>query len=85
MNSETARNSAQELMANNLSAIMNAMKEFTVVGQAQSTTFTYWDDFMKGARVLLHMLRAEKDGMFDLHLNAVCESLPWFHIASRHN
>ena len=40
---------------------------------------------MKGARVLLHMLRAERDGIFDLHLNAMCECLPWFRAAGRHN
>ena len=86
-NPDTPKTSVGELMEDgiDLNTLMGDMNKFIAEGRAQSKTFAYWDDFMKGVRVLLHMLRAERDGMFDLHLSAMCEALPWFRAAGRHN
>ena len=40
-------------------------------------TFAYWETFMQGVETLLRLLRAERDGLFELHLIAVCETIPW--------
>ena len=42
------------------------------------------DDFLLGGDLLLHLLRAEHDANFDLHLNTICEVIPWMHAAGRH-
>ena len=40
---------------------------------------------MQGVRSLLRLLRAERDGLFELHLIAVCETIPWCRAADRGN
>ena len=32
----------------------------------------------------MHLLLADCDANFDLHLNTVCEVIPWMHAAGRH-
>ena len=48
-------------------------------------TFAYWDTFMQGVGMLLRLLRAERDGLFELHLIAVYETIPWCRAADRGN
>ena len=40
---------------------------------------------MQGVGTLLRLLKAERDGLFELHLIAVCETIPWFRAADRGN
>ena len=40
---------------------------------------------MQGVGTLLRVLRAERDGLFELHLIAVCETIPWCRAADRGN
>ena len=69
----------------NLSAFQEIITKFRAHGREKSETFLYWDNFLQGADILLHLLRAERSGDFELHLNAVCMTLPWFRAADRHN
>ena len=48
-------------------------------------TFAYWDTFMQGVGTLLRLLRAERDGLFELHLIAVYETIPRCRAADRGN
>lgn len=66
-----------------LSTVQKNIDDFTEAGQAQSDTFTFWRTFLDGADTLLHLLRAEREANFMLHLNGVCETIPWFHAAGR--
>ena len=40
---------------------------------------------MQGVGTLLRLLRAERDCLFELHLIAVCETIPWCRAADRGN
>ena len=40
---------------------------------------------MQGVRTLLRLLRTERDGLFELHLIAVCETIPWCRAADKGN
>lgn len=66
---EKAQVLAKELEDEDMPALMTTIKEFREVGRSQSETFAYWDNFLAGD-VLLHMLRAEREGNFELHLHA---------------
>jgi hypothetical protein len=83
---QTAHSLIDEFEREHLQHIVDRIEEFTRVGRNYSATFAYyWSTFMAGADVLLHLLRAERDADFILHLSAVSECLPWFRAAGRHN
>lgn len=80
---EKAQVPAKELEDEDMPALMTTIEEFRAVGRSQSETFAYWDNFLAGGDVLLHMFRAEREGNFELHLQATSEAVPWFYAASR--
>ncbi|KAL7379980.1 hypothetical protein ABVT39_009485 [Epinephelus coioides] len=61
------------------------IQQFSESGVQQSATFKYWLNFIKGADLLLRMLRSERDANFELHLNCMSEAIPWFWAAGRMN
>ncbi|KAK1904701.1 Beta-glucanase [Dissostichus eleginoides] len=61
------------------------IQQFSESGVQQSATFKYWLNFLKGADLLLRMLRSEREANFDLHLNCMSEAIPWFRAAGRMN
>ena len=65
--------------------MVEVLKQFQAVGRAQSATFRFWDDYMEAAHIMLRLLRAERDADFDLHLEVVCETVPYFIVGGRHN
>ena len=67
-----------------MSFIQRAIERFREVGRDRSKTFAFWDDFLLGEDILLCLLPPKRDSNFDLHLNTVCEVIPWMHVAGRH-
>ena len=84
-NTDITSSAVDEIVDEHLGNISEALIEFRTAGRESSATFKFWDDFMEGAKVLLHLIRAEREGNFDLHLNAMCKSLPWFRAAGKLN
>ena len=79
---------AQQLISEvktELPEIQNRIQMFTNEGVKQSANFGYWLTFLNGADLLLRMLRSEREADFQLHLNCMCEILPWFRAAGRTN
>ena len=70
-------------MSCHLSRLEGNIEEFREQGRALSATFIYWDNFRRAVVILLRFLRAERDEDFELHLNAVCEAIPWLRAAGR--
>ncbi|KAI4829100.1 hypothetical protein KUCAC02_023162 [Chaenocephalus aceratus] len=68
-----------------LTGIQNIIQTFIVEGAKQSATFGYWLMFLKGADLLLRILLSEREADFQLHLNSMCEVIPWFRAAGRTN
>lgn len=81
--STSAQQLSEEIEQDHLEAIQEVIQEFRDVGQEQSETFAFWCMFLDGTDVLLHLLRAEREADFMLHLDATCEALPWFNAAGR--
>ena len=81
----SATSLTQQLESEHITKLQALQQEFTAAGRAQSATFAYWDTFMQGVGILLRLLRAERDGLFELHLIAVCETMPWCRAADRGN
>lgn len=75
----------ERLESDYMTTLQALQQEFTNVGRTQSATFAYWDTFMDGVNILLRLLRAEREGLFELHLIAVCETVPWCRAADRGN
>ncbi|KAL8573647.1 hypothetical protein ACOMHN_007200 [Nucella lapillus] len=65
--------------------VTEALRQFQAMGRSQSATFKFWDNFMDSAHIMLRLLRAERDADFDLHLDAVCETIPYFICGGRNN
>ena len=78
-------NDSSRQIINNLdtSGVTEALEQFQAMGRSQSATFKFWDDFM--AHIMLRLLRAERDADFDLHLDAVWETIPYFICGERNN
>ena len=82
---ESARLLSKQLESEHIATLQALQREFTAAGRMQSATFAYWETFMQGVGTLLRLLRAERDGLFELHLIAVCETIPWCRAAYRGN
>ena len=68
-----------------LHEIQKKIQKFTNEGVKQSATFGYWIMFLNGADLLLRILCSEREADFQLHLNCMCEVMPWFRAAGRTN
>ena len=83
---ESARILSKPLVSEHIATLQALLqREFTAAGRMQSATFAYWETFMQGVGTLLRLLRAEWDGLLELHLIAVCETIPWCRAADRGN
>ena len=74
---ESARLLSKQLESEHIATLQVLKREDTATVRMQSATFAYWETFMQGVGTLLRLLRAERDGLFELHLIAVCETIPW--------
>ena len=63
---------SKQLESEHIATLQALQREFTAAGRMQPSTFAYWETFMQGVGTLLRVLRAEWDGLFELHLIAVC-------------
>ncbi len=52
--------------------------QFDAAQREKSQTFAYWDEYTKMVQLLLQYLRAERDGLWDLHLDTAASMLPYF-------
>ena len=75
----------KQLESEHIATIQALQREFTAAGRMKWATFAYWDTFMEGVGTLLRLLRAERDGLFELHLIAVYETIPRCRAADRGN
>ena len=50
-----------------------------------SETFYYWNNFLKMVQQLRNLLRADREGNWNLHLHAVKEIMPLFSVFDRTN
>ena len=82
---ESARLLYKQLESEHIATLQALQREFTAAGRMQSATLAYWGTFMQGVGTLLRRLRAERDGLFELHLIAVYETIPWCRAADRGN
>jgi hypothetical protein len=69
----------------NLDEIQESIQNFKIYGCQISDTFKYWLTFLDAIHILLQLLKAERDANFQLHLNAVYETLPYLVAGGRHN
>lgn len=75
------QDSAREFLSEkktDIPTLWKKIQQFSVSGVQQSATFKYWLNFIKGADLLLGMLRSEREANFELHLNCMSEAIPWF-------
>ena len=75
-NTDLAKQQLTDMSVETMDNVHEEVKAFRLVGRAQSETFAYWDRCLEGISLLLRLLRAEREGDFLLHLDAVCEALP---------
>ncbi len=80
------KDSSRQIIDNlDTSGVTEALRQFQAINRSQSATFKFWDNFMDSAYIMLRLLRAERDADFDLHLDAICETIPYFICGGRSN
>lgn len=68
-----------------LGKVTETLSHFQSDGSEQSATFKYWCSFLQAGDVLLHLIRADREADFQLHLDAAMEAVPYFILAGRVN
>ena len=61
---------------------LNSLRE---IGRKESATFAFWDEFIEMVEILLRFIRADREGLWNLHLDALSEMLPYFFAYDRIN
>ena len=70
---------------NQSSAITEELSELRENGRKESATFGFWDEFIDMVEILLRFIRAEREGIWNLHLDALSDMLPYFFAYDRIN
>ncbi|EDO42601.1 predicted protein [Nematostella vectensis] len=68
-----------------LPALTDLFSEFRRQVSQQSNLFRFWDLYIDAVMLLLCFIRAEREGSWNLHLNAVAEMAPFFFCMDRIN
>ena len=58
---------------------------FCEPGKKHSKLFHFWSIYIEMVILLLRLIRAEREGVWSLHLNAVAEMIPYFSVMDRVN
>ena len=66
-------------------AIDDEIREIRETCKAESSTFAYWDEFLEMVEILLRFIRAERNAIWSLHINALSDMLPYFFAYDRIN
>lgn len=69
----------------NLSNIMPTFERFCKQASEKSKLFMFWKMYIDVVLLLLRFIRAERDGCWELHLQAVSEMIPYFFSMDRIN
>ena len=65
--------------------LLPLFEKFNEWGCSASPTFKYWSMFLEAAKILLLNNRAERDGLWGLHLSTTAKMIPYFFVANRNN
>ena len=57
---------------------MSTLRKFKTFGKENSDSFMFWEVYLTMVHILLNYVRAERDGIWDLHLSSVAQMLPYF-------
>ncbi|MES9879525.1 MAG: hypothetical protein ABW185_01435 [Sedimenticola sp.] len=72
----TSRECIKEL-SEHLGDVLHMTDDFNDHGVNQSGTFEFWTSYLDMTSTLLQFIRAERDGMWTLHLSAVAQMIPY--------
>ncbi|CAC5383567.1 unnamed protein product [Mytilus coruscus] len=61
------------------------MNEFREWGGHVSPTFRYWNMLLQALEIMLINIRAERNGLWSLHLHSIFSMLPYFFVANKNN
>ena len=67
------------------SKMLDEFELFKTKLSESSETFHYWNNFLKMVHLLKLLLRADRDGNWNLHMHAVKETMPLFCVFDRTN
>ncbi|CAH3159359.1 unnamed protein product [Porites lobata] len=73
------------LLCDKLPQLQQLFARFCTEASQQSKLFQFWNMYIDIVLVLLHFIRAEREGSWKLHLKAVAEMVPYFFSMDRIN
>ena len=72
-------------LLNLIPPILSTLRKFKTSGKENSDSFMFYEEYPTMAHILLNYVRAERDGIWDLHLSSVTQMLPYFFAFDRIN
>lgn len=85
LNDETACREILQDIENKSNLVTEELAEIRERSKNESGTFEFWDEFIEMIEILLRFIRAERDGIWTLHIDALSEMLPYFFAYDRVN
>ena len=76
LSQENAQIIASSIEQEHLAEVQEIIAEFQEEGSKTSETFAYWNKYMEGSDVLLHLMRSERDADFDLQDFTTMPNMP---------
>ena len=84
-NDVTSLKTSFDLLCDKLPHLQQPFARFCQQASQQSKLFQFWNVYIDTVLLLLRFIRAEREGSWELHLNAVTEMLPYFFAMDRIN
>ena len=84
-NDATSLKTSFDLLCDKLPRLQQPFARFCQQASQQSKLFQFWNVYIDIVLLLLRFIRAEREGSWELHLNAVAEMLPYFFAMDRIN
>jgi hypothetical protein len=76
----TTMNSSLRNLERHMFPLMDDFKQW---GCSESPTFKFWDMFLHAIEIMLQNIRAERQGLWDIHLSSVSAMLPFIFVTNR--
>ncbi len=67
-----------DTLCNKIDTMLADFKQFVLSHRASSATFAFWDDFIQLVSLFKDLIRADREGDWELHISTVQTIIPHF-------
>ena len=74
-----------QVLCGEMRRICDLLNTYREEGRARSHLFSFWDSYIQMVQLFLRYIRAEREGLWPLHLSATAQMAPYFFAMDRTN